>query len=95
MPAYVIVDAEVSDPVAYETYKKLSGPALAANGGKFLARGGAVAVLEGSWSPTRVVIAEFPTVEAARRWYDSPEYGEARQARAGSARMNILVVEGL
>ena len=58
-------------------------------------RGGRVEVLEGDWSPERIVILKFPSVEAARRFNDSPEYGKARAARQGAAIMRMIVVEGL
>ena len=95
MPAYVIVDCEVSDPERYEMYKQLAPPAIAKYGGRYLVRGGDVTPLEGDWRPNRVVILEFPDVEAAKRFYASPEYGAARAKRAGAARMNMILVPGL
>jgi uncharacterized protein (DUF1330 family) len=92
--AYVICDIDVLDPDAYEGYKRLSGPAAAAHGGRFLVRGGAAEVLEGERTPNRVVILEFPDMETARAWYESPEYGEARAARAGAATASFVLVEG-
>jgi uncharacterized protein (DUF1330 family) len=95
MPAYVLVDCEVTDPARYETYKKLAPPAIAKFGGRYLVRGGALSILEGDWQPNRIVVLEFPDMDAARRFYDSPEYRAARAERAGAARMNMLLVEGL
>ncbi len=94
MVAYVVVDAAILDPAKYEEYKKLSPGAIAKHGGRFLARGGQTAVLEGGWRPNRVVIIEFPSLEAARNFYTSVEYTAARRARAGAATMNIIAVEG-
>lgn len=95
MAAYVIVDAEVTDPAKYEDYKKLSPGAVAKHGGRFLARGGQTAVLEGDWRPNRVVVIEFPSLEQARAFYTSVEYTAARRARAGAADFNMVAVEGL
>jgi len=95
MPAYVIADIKVTDTVAYEKYKALSPGAVAGNGGRFLSRGGETAVMEGAWQPNRVVILEFPDMAAARAFYDSPEYREARAARAGAADFNMIIVDGL
>jgi len=95
MPAYVIARINVTDPEKYEGYKALSPGAIAAYGGKFLARGGEVAVLEGEPEDRRVVIVEFPSVEQAKVFYDSPEYIEARAARAGAAEGQFLLVEGV
>jgi len=95
MPAYVIVDCEVSDPERYEMYKQLAPPAIAKYGGRYLVRGGDVAPLEGDWRPNRVVLLEFPDVETAKRFYASPEYGAARAERAGAATMNMVLVPGV
>jgi uncharacterized protein (DUF1330 family) len=94
MTAYVIVDIEVTDPAGYEEYKRLAPPAVAARGGKYLARGGTVAILEGSWIPKRLVILEFESAARARQWLDSPEYSAARQLRHKTARTNMVVIEG-
>jgi uncharacterized protein (DUF1330 family) len=95
MAAYVINDMVVTDPVLFEDYKRLSPPTVAAYGGRFLARGGAVESLEGDWTPKRLVILEFPTAAQARAWIDSPEYAPARALRQRSATSNMLVVEGV
>jgi uncharacterized protein (DUF1330 family) len=96
MPAYVIADVEVSDPAKYEGYKALSPGAVAAAGGKFLARGGETAVLEGGWTPARLVVIEFASVAAARAFYDSELYLQARAQRAGATkRFNMVVVQGV
>jgi uncharacterized protein (DUF1330 family) len=94
MAAYVINDMEVTDPQLFEEYKKLSPPTVAQYGGRFLARGGRTETLEGGWSPRRLVILEFPSMEQARAWVDSPEYAPARSLRQRSSRSNIIVVEG-
>jgi uncharacterized protein (DUF1330 family) len=95
MSAYLLVEAEVTDPARYERYRQLAPPAIAKYGGRYLVRGGATEVLEGDWRPTRIVVVEFPNADAARRFYDSPEYEIARAERAGAARMNFVLVEGV
>jgi uncharacterized protein (DUF1330 family) len=95
MPAYVLVDCEVTDPVRYENYKKLAPSAIAKYGGRYLVRGGATTLLEGDWRPNRIVVLEFPDADVARRFFDSPEYRAARAERAGAANMKMLLVEGL
>ena len=94
MPAYVIVDSDVTDPEQYAAYREAAGPAVEAYGGRFLVRGGAMELLEGDWAPTRVVVVEFPDMETVHRWYESPEYRHARSLRGGAARMKMLAVEG-
>ena len=92
---YLVVESKVNDPVAYETYKQLAAAAIEQYGGRYLVRGGKAEVLEGPWSaPARLVIVEFDSVEQAKKFYDSPEYRAAREARAQAAEMNMLVVEG-
>ena len=95
MVAYVIADIDVTDPEKYEVYKQLAPPAIAKHGGRYLARGGHMAVLEGSWKPGRVVVLEFPSLDQAKAFYASVEYTAARRARANAAKMNIVVVEGV
>jgi uncharacterized protein (DUF1330 family) len=94
MVAYVINDMEVTDPQRLEEYKKLSPATVAQYGGRFLARGGHTEVFEGSWTPKRLVILEFPSVAQAKAWVNSPEYAPARSIRQQASRSNIVVVEG-
>jgi uncharacterized protein (DUF1330 family) len=93
--AYVIVDINVTDPVQYEQYRALAGPAVEAGGGRFIVRGGATEILEGDRVPNRIVILEFPSMDVARAWYDSPQYTEAKAAREGAATGSFIAVEGV
>ena len=93
--AYIIANVAVTDPQQYENYKKLSTIAMQAHGAEVCVRGGAVQVLEGDWTPDRVVLLKFPGVAQARAFYDSVEYGAARQAREGIADMRMVLVEGV
>lgn len=95
MPAYVIVDIEVTDSQGYESYKQAAPAAVARFGGKYLARGGRTEVLEGEWRPKRIVLLAFESVERARQWLDSAEYAPARELRHATAHSNMIVVEGL
>ena len=95
MPAYVINDMEITDPLRFEEYKRLSPATVAAYGGRFLARGGQVTALEGDWQPKRMVMLEFPSVAQAQAWLDSPEYAPARRLRQLSAKARMVVIEGL
>ena len=95
MVAYIVVDAEISDPAKYEEYKKLAPQAIAKFGGRYLARGGQTVTLEGDWRPGRVIVLEFPSLEAARNFYTSIEYTAARRARAGAVKMQMVAVDGV
>jgi uncharacterized protein (DUF1330 family) len=95
MSAYIIANVTVTDPEQYEQYKKLSSIAMQVHGAEVCVRGGASEVLEGDWKPSRLVILKFPTLEAAHRFNDSPEYAAARASRQGAAVMRMVVVEGI
>ena len=94
MAAYLLVDCEVTDPKRYDDYKRLAQAAVAQYGGRYVVRGGETVVLEGTWKPNRIVVLEFPDLERARKFYDSPEYRNARAARHGAAQMNMIAVAG-
>ncbi len=95
MTAYILVDCEVTDPARYDAYKALAPAAIARYGGRYIVRGGETVQLEGDWTPKRVVVLEFPTLDAVRSFYDSPEYRAARDVREGAANMNMVAVAGL
>jgi uncharacterized protein (DUF1330 family) len=95
MKAYVLADIEVQDASLYEQYKALAPPAIAAHGGRYLVRGGRTEVLEGTWSPKRAVILEFPSLEQAKAWWASAEYAEGRALRQSCATTDMIVVEGV
>ena len=95
MPAFVIVSIDIHDPVLSERYKALAPSSIGVYGGKYLTRGGAVEVLEGEWTPRRFVILEFPSMEKAKAWHDSPEYAPAKALRDSCARSLMLLAEGL
>ena len=94
MAAYILVDCKVTDPVKYEDYKRLAQASVQSHGGRYLVRGGQAEVLEGNWQPNRLVVLEFPSLEQARAFHESADYGEARAARQGAAQMNMIVVGG-
>jgi uncharacterized protein (DUF1330 family) len=94
MAAYIVVDIEVKDPERYEEYKRLAPPSIAAYGGRYLVRGGPVERLEGSWTPRRFVVLEFPSAERARAWWNSPEYAPAKALRHATANAHMVLVEG-
>jgi uncharacterized protein (DUF1330 family) len=95
MPVYLISEIEIHDPAGYEEYRKLVPPSLAKYGGKFIVRGGKVDVLEGDWSPKRLVVCEFESMQKAHQWYDSPEYAEAMAVRHRTSKAKIILVEGI
>ena len=95
MPAYIVVEIDVHDPETYATYREMAPPSIAAYGGRYIVRGGRTETLEGTWSPARFVVLEFPDAERARAWWSSPEYAEAKALRMESATTQMILVEGL
>jgi len=95
MAAYVIVDIEITDPERYEEYRRLAAPTVAAHGGRYVVRGGAVEKLEGAWKPSRLVVLEFPSAASAREWWSSEDYRPARELRETCANADMIVVEGV
>jgi uncharacterized protein (DUF1330 family) len=93
--AYLLVQVDVSNAERYAEYTKVSPGVIAKYGGRFLARGGRTATLEGPPAKGRVVVIEFPNFDAAERFYNSPEYAEARKIRDGAASAQMIAVEGL
>ena len=95
MAAYVVTDDEVLDWQGYEEYWRGLPTTLERYGGHVLVRGGAAETPEGDLAPQRLVVLEFPSVERARAWYASPEYGAILPVRRQHARTRFLtIVEG-
>lgn len=95
MPAYVIADIDVIDSIRYEEYKGLAPLSIAKYGGRYIARGGDVQVLEGTWTPNRLVILEFPSLDRARQWWASAEYGPAKALRQATSTGDFVVIDGI
>jgi len=75
MPAYLIVEHIITDPVKFDAYRTRVAPTIAKHGGRYLTKGGSHQLPEGGhWKPERVVIIEFPDMNALQGWYASPEY---------------------
>ena len=96
MSAFIIVDTKIKDAGAYEEYKRLARPIAEKYGGVYRTRGGDIEVLESDlWSPTRIVIVEFPDVESAKRFADSEEYAPVQAIRRANAKCTLIIVDGI
>ncbi len=96
MSAFLVVDTKIDNPEAYEEYKALARPIAEKYGGVYRARGGAMKVLESDlWSPTRIVIVEFPDMESAEKFYNSRAYEPVKLIRRANAKCSLLLVEGV
>ena len=94
MSYYAMFDVEVTDPAAYEEYRKGAAASIAAAGGRYLVRGGETELLEGQPAPNRIVLLEFPTKAAFDAWYHGPVYSKAKPLREKSARTRAFAVAG-
>jgi uncharacterized protein (DUF1330 family) len=94
VPAYVIAEIEITNAEGYKEYTTLVPATIEKYGGRFLARGGKTHVLEGEWPERRRVIIEFPSLEVARKWWDSPEYAKPKALRRANSNGRLLLVEG-
>ena len=84
----------VSDPAALAAYAKLAGPAILANGGRFLARGEAAKTYEQGIAQ-RATVTEFDSVAEAIAAHDSPAYREALKALGNACERDVRIVEGV
>ncbi len=91
---YWIAHITVKDPVIYESYRAVNSSAFEKYGGKFLVRGGQHEVTRGT-SRERHVVVEFPSYEAAKACYQSPEYAEAKAIFDQAAKSDLVIIEGV
>ena len=94
MAAYVVAEIFITDEEECEKYKPLASASIAAHGGSFKVRGGAIDSLEGDAVEGRLVVLEFPNLERARRWYGSSEYRDGLRLRKSAARSRVFIVDG-
>ena len=95
MAGYVIINNEVKDEALYAEFREQVAATIQAHGGKYLVRGGATEVMDGDWSPDRIVVVEFDSVDQARSWLTSSDYAEARKTRMKAASASVIIVEGV
>jgi len=94
MPSFVVGDIKITDPVIYREHVPRALATIARFGGRVIAGGGKVDLLEGGPMPERIFIVEFPTADAARNWYRSDEYQAALKVRQSAAQGRIFLIEG-
>ena len=95
MSAFVIAEIDITDPAAYEDYRRQVPDVIARYGGKYVVRGGKVEALEGGWSPKRIAVVEFLSMEQALKFYRSPEYAPLLRIRQKASRGKLVIVEGV
>jgi uncharacterized protein (DUF1330 family) len=94
MAAYVIAEIDITDPETYKEYQTRVPPTVKQYGGRFLVRGGKVVPKDGGWAPKRVIVIEFPSLEAAQQWYHSSEYAPLLDIRLRATNSKLILVDG-
>lgn len=95
MAAFLIVDTQIENAEEYDKYKLLAKPIAESYGGVYRARGGEMDIRETDlWTPTRMVIIEFPDMDAARAFVDSEEYAPVKPMRRNNAKCTLLILDG-
>ncbi len=92
MRGYLVFDIEITDADAWEEYRKVAGPIMAASGGRFVVASQVVQPLEGGWNPSTLSVVEFPSLEAARDFYNSEEYQRTVPLRQRASRGRGVLV---
>ncbi|WP_020594069.1 DUF1330 domain-containing protein [Kiloniella laminariae] len=96
MSAFILVDTKINNPQVYEEYKALARPLAEKYGGIYRTRGGEMDVVENElWSPTRLVLIEFPDMEKAKRFLNSEEYAPVKAMRNANAECTLTILDGI
>jgi len=95
MPAYFVVELEVTNPTGVEPYRAAVPATIAQYGGRYLTRGGTAELIEGGPEPKRIVVLEFADTPAVKRWYNSAEYRKILPIRLATSTGRAFIVEGV
>jgi uncharacterized protein (DUF1330 family) len=95
MSAYILASIDITDAQAFEDYRQRVPAVIAAYGGRYLVRGGAIHELEGKKSASRMVILEFADMARLQAFYNSADYQTLLAIRQGAAKSTLLAVEGV
>lgn len=91
---YAIFTEDIRDRAGYDGYVQKALPTILQSGGRPIVADDGPEVLEGDWHGSRTVILEFDSVEAAKKWYNSPEYQAIIGERHASTDANAVIVSG-
>ncbi len=95
MAAYLVADIHISDPVLFREFVEGVPATVEKYGGRYLVRGGKFEIAHGDWTPDRVIVAEFGSMDQATAWYDSPEFEGLKPTLTRSSNSNFVFVEGV
>jgi uncharacterized protein (DUF1330 family) len=94
MAAYILAEVEVTDQTLYDDYRRQTRDVVTQYGGRFLVRGGAATLHEGTQQPKRLVVLEFDDMAKLQAFYNSPEYAPLLALRGRAAKSRLISVEG-
>ena len=94
MAAYLVVEAVITDREKFVAYTRQVPALVAQFGGEYVVLGGEAEALEGDWGDVRLVVHRWPDMAAARRFWHSPEYKDARKLREGAGEFRVMLLEG-
>ena len=95
MTAYILVDLDIHDSVAFDDYRKRVPALIAKHGGEYLVRGGDFEIIEGDWKPHRLVLFRFPDRAAIRAFFADPSYAELMTLRKRTCDSVIVAMDEL
>jgi uncharacterized protein (DUF1330 family) len=95
MPAYLVIEARITDPQRLRAYAEANPPIVARYGGRYLAIRTAVEALEGELGERKLLISEWPSMQAARDYWNSPEYRAIKPLREGAGEFRVVLVDGV
>ncbi|MDE2900861.1 MAG: DUF1330 domain-containing protein [Chloroflexota bacterium] len=95
MSAYIMIDVEITDADLYGQFREQVTPVVESHGGKFVVRGGAIEIVLGDWSPNRVALIEFGSIDQAHSFLSSPGYRALDDIRDRSSNLKMVVLEGV
>ena len=93
MPAYFVAIATIKDQTKYQEYGEKARPTLLAHGGTLVTRGAFTEALVGTKPGDLMLVAEFPSADAIRTWYNSAESQEAVPIREQAMEANFMILE--
>ena len=98
MPAYFIADLDIHDTAGFRAYVSAVGPVLEQFGARYLVagpKGDDVEALEGTWTPKKITLIEFPSRDRALEFFGSPAFRQVVGLRHNAAHTNLVLVEGV
>jgi uncharacterized protein (DUF1330 family) len=94
LAGYLIANIDVKEQAAFDEYRAKVGATIAQHGGRYIVRGGAIEPLEGNLPLQRLIILEFPSLGAARNFYESAEYAPLLKLRLTCTSSDVVLVDG-